>query len=70
MAETVACPTCGRPVVVTQALRPTSFPFCSERCRNRDLGAWFTGRYAIAGEPVETIDEQRGAQGVDRAAPL
>ncbi|MBI3075558.1 MAG: DNA gyrase inhibitor YacG [Deltaproteobacteria bacterium] len=28
-------------------------PFCSERCRLLDLGAWASGRYAIPGPPVE-----------------
>jgi uncharacterized protein len=59
MAETVDCPTCGRPVLIEPSLRTAQFPFCSERCRNRDLGAWFTGRYAVAGEPVEINEEQR-----------
>ncbi|HEX4389195.1 MAG TPA: DNA gyrase inhibitor YacG [Steroidobacteraceae bacterium] len=29
-----------------------SRPFCSERCRLIDLGAWFSGGHAIAGDPV------------------
>ena len=28
------------------------FPFCSERCKMSDLGAWFTGEYAIPGKTV------------------
>jgi len=27
-------------------------PFCSERCRLIDLGAWASERFRIAGEPV------------------
>lgn len=68
MAETLPCPTCGRPVLVQADQRPQQFPFCGERCRTRDLGAWFAGRYAIPGQDVDHIDEQRGAHGVDRAA--
>jgi uncharacterized protein len=46
-ARLVTCPTCKRKV----AWSPTSpfRPFCSERCRLIDLGAW--------------VSEQRGIQG-------
>jgi len=27
------------------------FPFCSERCRLLDLGAWLDGRYSVPAEP-------------------
>ena len=27
-------------------------PFCSQRCKLIDLGNWASGRYAIAGDPV------------------
>ena len=39
------CPVCGKPA--SPALRP----FCSERCRQVDLGRWLAGDYAIPGEP-------------------
>ena len=29
-----------------------SRPFCGERCKLIDLGAWAEGRYSIAGAPV------------------
>ncbi len=29
-------------------------PFCSERCRNVDLGKWFDEDYRVAGEPAPT----------------
>jgi hypothetical protein len=46
----VSCPCCGRPV----AWEPSSRfrPFCSERCRTMDLGAWAAERHRIAGEPA------------------
>jgi endogenous inhibitor of DNA gyrase (YacG/DUF329 family) len=28
-------------------------PFCSERCRQVDLGRWFTGAYALSVEAEE-----------------
>lgn len=46
---TVTCPTCRKPV----RWEPASIfrPFCCERCRLIDLGAWASERYSI---PVET----------------
>jgi len=28
------------------------FPFCSTRCREVDLGNWFSGAYSIPGAPL------------------
>ncbi len=44
-ARRVACPTCGTPV----AYSPDNpwRPFCSERCRLADLGAWASESYRI-----------------------
>ena len=41
---TVKCPTCKTPV----AVGAPDFPFCSERCRLLDLGAWAAERYVIS----------------------
>ena len=41
----VACPQCGRSVVWDTANRYR--PFCSERCRLIDLGAWASENYRI-----------------------
>ena len=47
---TVSCPTCQRPVEWSEA---SPFrPFCSERCRLIDLGAWMTEKHAIPGEEI------------------
>jgi uncharacterized protein len=43
----VKCPTCQRESDWETA---PYRPFCSERCRLVDLGAWLTGERAIAGE--------------------
>ena len=32
------------------------FPFCSERCRDRDLGNWATEKYVVS-EPIFNEDE-------------
>jgi endogenous inhibitor of DNA gyrase (YacG/DUF329 family) len=46
------CPTCRRPTT----WEDNSYrPFCSERCRVVDLGAWASGKYRIAGDPI--VDE-------------
>ena len=47
-----ACRMCGRAIDQTVA----TFPFCSERCRLADLGAWFREGYRMA-RPVEHDDE-------------
>ena len=47
----VRCPGCGGPSEYGpgNAFRP----FCSERCRLIDLGAWLSEEHAIPGEPAE-----------------
>jgi endogenous inhibitor of DNA gyrase (YacG/DUF329 family) len=41
----VACPRCGAQVAWT---RDSTFkPFCSERCKMADLGAWATEEYRV-----------------------
>jgi uncharacterized protein len=54
MATVVRCPTCSRSVEWTEASRWR--PFCSERCRLIDLGAWAAEQHVIPGEVVETED--------------
>ena len=55
MATAVKCPTCRRPVEWTpeSAYRP----FCSERCRLIDLGAWFDEKHRIPDESPGVTDE-------------
>lgn len=48
MPAVVDCPTCGRRVEWTPASRWR--PFCSERCKLVDLGAWATEQYTVPGE--------------------
>jgi endogenous inhibitor of DNA gyrase (YacG/DUF329 family) len=43
--RTVACPNCGEAVQWTAESRFR--PFCSERCRLIDLGAWATESYRV-----------------------
>jgi endogenous inhibitor of DNA gyrase (YacG/DUF329 family) len=46
-AKLVKCPTCRREIDWSTA---EFRPFCSERCRLIDLGAWLTEKHAIPGE--------------------
>lgn len=64
----VACPTCGAAVPWTPASRFR--PFCSERCKTIDLGAWAAERYRVpvveardAGEADGAKDEERRGSG-------
>lgn len=41
----VPCPACGEPALYAAA-NPFR-PFCSERCRQHDLGAWASENYRI-----------------------
>jgi hypothetical protein len=41
----VLCPTCGKSVSWTPA--SAWRPFCSERCKLIDLGAWATEKYRV-----------------------
>lgn len=55
----VSCPQCGASVAwdATSRFRP----FCSERCKLSDLGAWATESYRIpVVEDKDTPDEHTG----------
>lgn len=54
MTKLVKCPTCGRPVEWSAA-NPWR-PFCSERCRLIDLGAWADEQHRIPGD-TEIMDD-------------
>ena len=55
-ARKVPCPTCGQLSVFTPA-NPWR-PFCSERCRSVDLGAWASESYRVASTPPDTGDDK------------
>jgi endogenous inhibitor of DNA gyrase (YacG/DUF329 family) len=48
---TVKCPTCRRPVEWSEA--SPYRPFCSDRCRLIDLGAWLGEQHRIPDESVD-----------------
>jgi len=51
------CPICKTP---TDSAAHAELPFCSERCRLLDLGAWASEKYVVS-EPV--FDEEELAVG-------
>ncbi|MBR6000723.1 MAG: DNA gyrase inhibitor YacG [Oxalobacter sp.] len=55
MVLTVKCPICGRPVTWNE--ESTFRPFCSDRCRQVDLGAWAEESYRV---PSRQEDEDGG----------
>jgi hypothetical protein len=60
MATVVKCPTCRRPV--EWSAESVYRPFCSDRCRLIDLGAWFSEQHKIPDEPETQEDEPLGAR--------
>jgi len=46
------CPICRK---ATDSDKDTEFPFCSERCRMLDLGAWSSEKYVVS-DPI--FDEE------------
>ena len=50
----VQCPTCRGPSVYGP--RNAFRPFCSERCRDVDLGAWAAERFRVA-DPQPPVGE-------------
>ena len=50
------CPTCSRAIEWNDSfpLRP----FCSERCKLGDLGAWATGEYRLPEQKPQGIEDE------------
>ncbi len=51
------CPICK---AETDSAVHADFPFCSQRCRMRDLGNWATEKYVVS-DPI--FDEEDAAEG-------
>ena len=60
------CPICK---AETDSSVHKDFPFCSDRCRNRDLGNWASEKYVVS-EPVFDEDELATAQRKTIILPL
>jgi endogenous inhibitor of DNA gyrase (YacG/DUF329 family) len=53
--RSVSCPQCGKAVEWSPASKWR--PFCSERCKMLDFGAWANERYRVPlAEPPESSD--------------
>ena len=52
----IKCPYCRK---VQVEMGSAHWPFCSERCRSLDLGAWASEKYRVAGEEISQseVDE-------------
>ena len=68
-ARRVACPGCGKPVEYSPE-NPWR-PFCSERCRLSDLGAWAAESYRIPlrGEAADDPPDAGGEGGEGSPLP-
>ena len=56
-ATVVECPTCGAPV--EWGPQSPSRPFCSERCKLIDLGAWASDEYKLPTQDAPQSGLQR-----------
>ena len=50
----VPCPRCGQPALFSPQNKWR--PFCSERCRSMDLGAWASESYRMPTQPSPDDD--------------
>jgi endogenous inhibitor of DNA gyrase (YacG/DUF329 family) len=53
--KTVPCPRCGAQAAYSPENRWR--PFCSERCRTIDLGAWASEAYRVPAAPATDKDK-------------
>jgi len=58
MVARLNCPTCQREIAWSEEY--PFRPFCSERCRLIDLGAWLSEQRGIAGKEAELGEETPG----------
>ena len=56
----VNCPTCGKKVEWTEASKYR--PFCSDRCKQIDLGAWAEEKYVIPSVGPEQDPEDEDSE--------
>lgn len=58
--RTVRCPACGGPSLYSPENRFR--PFCSERCKTHDLGAWASESFRMEVQENDGADLENGAQ--------
>ena len=60
------CPICKKPVKEPDdAGGPSTYPFCSERCKLIDLGRWLDEKYQIPVEEPDEADTDSGREDQD-----
>ncbi|WP_152207635.1 DNA gyrase inhibitor YacG [Marinobacter changyiensis] len=62
----VDCPTCKKPVEWVE--RNEYRPFCSERCKMIDLGAWANEEYRVPAENADPNDLDQGGEETDHSS--
>jgi endogenous inhibitor of DNA gyrase (YacG/DUF329 family) len=60
------CPICKTP---NDSETNANFPFCSERCRLRDLGNWAAEKYVVS-EPLFTESEDEISEALNPDEPI
>ena len=63
----VKCPRCGEPAKFSEE-NPFR-PFCSERCKLIDLGAWAEGKYTIPVVDTSDVEEEESPDSGDDSDP-
>jgi endogenous inhibitor of DNA gyrase (YacG/DUF329 family) len=59
---TFHCPICRKP---TDSDAHAEFPFCSERCKLLDLGAWASEKYVISEPAIDESSSETPSQEAD-----
>ncbi len=59
MNKVVSCPTCEKAVEWNTGNKYR--PFCCERCKLIDLGAWADEKYSVASESASPLDDFTGS---------
>ncbi|WP_421995996.1 DNA gyrase inhibitor YacG [Roseococcus sp.] len=52
------CPICRKPAALREPGKASAHPFCSDRCRQVDLGRWLTESYAVPAVDPEDQGEE------------
>jgi uncharacterized protein len=61
------CPICRKPrdhalrQRIGSAQDNQFHPFCSQRCKDRDLARWFSDSYAVPGPPADPDEQAEGS---------
>ena len=68
MTASETCRICGKPLPDDPALT-RYHPFCSARCKQVDLGRWFTGSYVIEEPLLDSEDDASSPASDDESLP-